>query len=64
VQLRNTASGDWVLTDGASLLVELDSQEDAQAALILVGRHSSRCYIDLSVNEANQVTYYLAQYWE
>ena len=64
VQLRNTASGNWVITDGASLLLELDDQADAQAALILAGRHSSRCYIDLSVNEANQVTYYLAQYWE
>lgn len=63
-QVRMDAAGDWILTDGTSLLIRLDSQEDAQAALVLARRHSSRCFLNRQLNEAREISYSLTHYWQ
>ncbi|MCI0840594.1 MAG: Ig-like domain-containing protein [Chloroflexi bacterium] len=62
-QIRSTSTGDWILTDGSTLLIRMDSQEDAQAALQLASRQSSRCFVSRSFVEGSQAGY-LTQYWE
>ena len=63
LQIRAQNDGRWLLTDGGALQIQLDSQQDAQNALILTKRHSSRCFISRDTNAPNP-TGYLTQYWE
>ena len=62
-QIRSTPTGDWILTDGSTLLIRMDTQEDAQAALQLASRHSSRCFVSRSFVEGAEEGY-LAEYWQ
>lgn len=62
-QIRSTPTGDWILTDGSTLEIRMDSQEDAQAALQFAVRHSTRCYISRNFVEGGQDGY-LTQYWK
>ena len=63
LQIRAQNDGRWLLTDGGALQIQLDSQQDAQNALILTKRHSSRCFISRDTNAPNPKGY-LTQYWE
>lgn len=54
LQIRPQADGKWLLTEGDSLRLQLDNEQDAQSALTLASRHSRRCSLSGG----------LTQYWE
>lgn len=45
LSIVDEGGGDWLLTDGASRMFILDSQEDAQNALVVAQHYASRCFI-------------------
>jgi sphingomyelin phosphodiesterase len=56
------ASG-WLLTDGRSRMLTLDTRQDALDALALARRHTKHCFIGRGNARANRSSYIVA-YWE
>ena len=52
----------WLLTDGASRMLMLDNQADAQRALALARRHTAHCFIGRGNARPNRAEY-ITHYW-
>jgi hypothetical protein len=53
----------WQLTDGASAMLIVDSQKDAQRALALATRYSQQCFIGRDNKRSNRKDY-IVEYWK
>jgi TPR repeat protein len=53
----------WLLTDGRWSMQSFDNKADAEQALAMARRHTSRCYIGRD-NRRSDHNAYIAQFWE
>jgi hypothetical protein len=62
LQITNQGASGWLLTDGSSRLLVLDSQQDAENALKLARQHNRQCFIGRGNSRPNRADY-IVQYW-
>lgn len=62
LEIRNEGANGWVLTDGSSRMVMLDSRSDAEQALGIAGGSSRQCFIGRNNNRPNRKDYVVG-YW-
>ena len=63
LRIVNEGASGWLLTDGVSRMLLLDSQQDAQNALILAKRYTKQCFIGRGNTRSNRKDY-IVEYWE
>ena len=67
VRMLNKDAAGWLVTDGGSLALKLDSRSDAEAALELVKGYSQHCVIgrtDLRTPTLQAPTHSRLDYWK
>jgi hypothetical protein len=62
LSIRNEGAQGWLLTDGASRMLMLDNQADAQRALAVARRHTHHCFIGRNNTRPNRYQY-IVHYW-
>jgi hypothetical protein len=62
LKIVNEGATGWLLTDGSSRMLILDTEQDAKNALILAQAHSKQCFIGRNNTRPNRKDY-IAHYW-
>lgn len=62
LRIVNEGATGWILTDGASAMLMLDNQADAERALALAQRHTSHCFIGRDNTRPDRARY-VSHYW-
>lgn len=63
LHIVNEGANGWLLTDGRSRLLMLDTKSDAEAALRLAKRHTMQCFIGRGNHRPDRKDY-IVQYWK